>query len=101
MGFSGGRASPQAMLTWGNQHIGRHIWGFSLPALSTCPGATFECVGVCYALRFVFLTKGSLALHMKNWQRASEPDSFVRDLRREINGFAYPTVRIHVSGDFF
>lgn len=66
------------MLTEGNTHLGQALWTFSIPALSTCLGATFACVLACYALRFRFWVKDTLAAHQRNWERSLEP-SFARE----------------------
>jgi hypothetical protein len=90
------------MLTQGNAHLGPLIHTFSLPAFSTCPGATFACLLVCYALGFLFYVKANLAKHKANWERAeSAPEQFARDMIAEIRWKVVQIVRIHVAGDFF
>src|SRR4051812_16350645 len=60
----------KGMLTLGNSHLGPLIHTFSLPAFSTCPGATLACLTVCYALQFLFYVKTNLGKHKANWERA-------------------------------
>jgi hypothetical protein len=89
------------MLTQGNAHLGPLIHTFSLPAFSTCPGATFACLLVCYALQFLFYVRMNLAKHKDNWERAEEPVQFAQDMIAEIRWKVVQILRIHVAGDFF
>jgi hypothetical protein len=89
------------MLTTGNSHLGPLIHSFSLPAFSTCPGATLACLLVCYALNFLFFTRQNLAKHKAHWERAGDESRFARDLIAEIRWKRVEVLRIHVSGDFF
>jgi Gene product 88 len=90
------------MLTLGNGHLGPLIYSFSLPAFSTCPGATLACLTVCYALQFLFAVKTNLAKHQAHWDRAeSAPAPFVKDLSAEIRWKRVQILRVHVAGDFF
>jgi hypothetical protein len=95
------RRPPRPMLTEGNAHLGRLIWSFSIPAFSTCPGATFACLAACYALNFLFYVRTTLDLHQANWERTEKPDEFARALIHEIKGQYVRVLRIHVAGDFF
>src|SRR5262249_34681387 len=86
----------------GNTHVGWMIFTFSIPARSTCPGATLLCLLICYALDFLFLTKTTLRAHTKNWYRAkADPPMFVTELVEEIRFKYVKTLRVHVAGDFF
>lgn len=91
----------RSMLTAGNNHLGPLIHSFSIPAFSTCPGATFACLLVCYALDFLFYVKTNLTKHKANWERAEEPVQFAKDMIAEIRWKVVQILRIHVAGDFF
>jgi hypothetical protein len=91
----------KGMLTLGNTHLGPLIHSFSLPAFSTCPGATLACLAVCYALKFLFYVKTNLAKHRHNWERAEDIPRFTQDLIAEIRWKQVKILRIHVAGDFF
>ncbi len=95
------RTPPPRMLTEGNTHLGKAIWTFSLPARSTCPGATPACLLACYALRFRFFVGPAPALHKRNWERSLEPQTFARDMIREIRRQGVAILRVHVAGDFY
>jgi Gene product 88 len=91
----------KGMLSLGNSHLGPHIHSFSLPAFSTCPGATLACLTACYALEFLFYVKTNLTKHQAHWERAEEPTQFTKDLIAEIRWRQVQILRIHVAGDFF
>lgn len=91
----------KSMLTPGNGHVGPLIHCFSIPARSTCPGATLACLLVCYALDFLFIVGQNMAKHTANWDRALIPSVFVRDMVAEIRYKMVRFLRIHVAGDFF
>jgi hypothetical protein len=90
------------MLQPGNTHVGWMIHTFSIPAFSTCPGASLACLLACYALKFLFSTATTLDAHRRNWERAvDDPAIFIADLVAEIRFKHVRCVRIHVAGDFF
>ncbi len=91
----------KSMLTAGNSHLGPLIHNFSLPAFSTCPGATLACLTVCYALGFLFSVRQNLAKHKDNWERSDQHAQFAEDLIAEIRWKVVQILRIHVAGDFF
>jgi hypothetical protein len=95
------KRDPNGMLTLGNDHLGPNFWTFSIPAFSTCPGSTLACLSVCYALGFLFSVKRNLAKHKDNWERATAPDLFAKDLIREVRYKLVRVLRVHVAGDFF
>ncbi|WP_162136359.1 GP88 family protein [Zavarzinella formosa] len=83
----------------GNQKVGDaiHLWG--LPAVTTCPGMTSVCQGVCYALRsrFRFQTvKDRLAWNLEQTER----DDFCGRMTKEIRRKGCLVLRVHSSGDF-
>lgn len=87
-------------VTWGRHvsKLGEGIFGFSLPAKTTCPSATTICLLVCYALRGRFRTKAHVELYARNF-RVTATDAFIRMAIRAL-GFV-KVLRIHVSGDFY
>lgn len=92
----------KGMLQPGNTHVGWLIHTFSTPAFSTCPGATFACLLVCYALAFRFFLPKNLERHRTHWERALDtPDEFVKAMIAEIRFKQVLYLRIHVAGDFF
>ncbi len=88
------------LLQRGNTHLGDLIHTFTLPAMSTCPGATFACLLVCYALGFARYARSSLARHADNWERAKSLAEFEKAMVVEIRFRAVQVLRIHVGGDF-
>src|SRR5262249_7669806 len=92
----------EGMLQPGNTHVGWMIHTFSIPAFSTCPGSTFACLLVCYAMDFLFCVRSTLGAHKGNWEKALDaPQEFARDLIAEIRFKRVLYLRIHVAGDFF
>jgi hypothetical protein len=86
------------LLGLGNAKLGRGIYTFSLPAVTTCPGSSPTCRRECYALR------GRLKLQRRRHRlayRASLDDAFPGRMVREIRRRDCGCVRIHVSGDFY
>ena len=98
-------AGPEqtGMLTEGNDHIGRAIWAFSIPAVMTCPGMTLACTIACYAMKFLFMhAKQNLDRHERHLPAGpAQPDQFARDMILEIRFKRVKILRIHVAGDFF
>src|SRR5262245_34717369 len=85
-------------LTLGNGKLGDGIYVFSLPALTTCPGATPVCQRHCYALR------GRVLLQRRRYHAnlaATRHAAFVPAMCREIHRRFVGCVRVHVSGDFY
>lgn len=73
---------------------------FDLPAINTCPGATFGdggCANDCYADRLMRIYKNVAAKYARNLKFA-ESDEFVNYM---IENLPSGTNRIHVSGDFY
>jgi hypothetical protein len=86
----------------GNNHVGWTIHTFSIPAFSTCPGATPACLTACYAMRFLFRSATTLRAHQRNWERALDaPEDFAREVVEEIRYKRVRSLRVHVAGDFF
>lgn len=88
------------LLTLGNQKLGDFIGIWSLPAVTTCPGATASCRAVCYADagRYKF---SSVRRRLKwNWTQ-SRRDDFEERMLREVRERGVITLRLHGSGDFY
>jgi Gene product 88 len=85
---------------WGNSKLGPAIWSWSLPAVLTCPGRSDDCEAVCYARRGHFTSPVVGDRLARNLAFSMTPE-FAPTLTAEIKPFDLPTVRIHVSGDFY
>lgn len=90
-------------LTKGNDHIGESLFGFTIPALETCPGFTTICELICYALGFLFVVVNkNRDRHHTNWIKAKDaPAKFATTMIAEIRWKRAVIVRIHIGGDFF
>ena len=94
-------AVVRSMLALGNVKLGGSIHHFDLPAVTTCPGRTSICEGVCYAHekgRYRF--KRVLERLRWCWEQSLR-DDFVERMIREIRSKGCLVVRVHVSGDFY
>lgn len=92
---------PKTMLTQGNTKFGPAlIWGFSIPAVSTCPGRSKLCEKVCYADHGFFKMPTVQTSLSRNFH-ATKEEWFVGDIGSEIRRSDISVVRIHVSGDFY
>jgi hypothetical protein len=88
------------LLAMGNGKLGRSIFHFDLPAVTTCPGRSSVCERVCYARRHRFRTRAvqrRLRWCLRQSRRADFADRMVDEIRRT----GAIVVRIHVSGDFY
>ena len=88
------------MLTEGNTKLGMLIWGWSIPALHTCPGASEVCKLVCYAMTGFFVMPSVEKAHDTNL-RATRSKEFVPWMIQQIKLNFVRVVRIHVAGDFY
>ncbi len=90
------------MFSPGNTKLGR-ILNFSLPPVTTCPGATSWCKKHCYA-RKGYLKAGSV---QKRWQEnyeLTQREDFVDIAVKLLERWkkkGYKIVRLHVAGDFY
>jgi len=86
------------VLAKGNEKLGRRLWSWSLPAVSTCPGATALCKKLCYA------TRGRYRMMHRPFDanlRKARSKHFVARMSKRISRMRRGrVVRIHVSGDF-
>jgi hypothetical protein len=89
-----------AGLTKGNDKLGPLIYGWTISAGLTCPGATKACLGVCYAARGHYNWPASKKAHWLNYE-ASKRDDFVDFMVAEIKKRKVTTLRIHTGGDFY
>ena len=83
--------------------LGRRVYSFSLPRVTTCPGMSKWCEKNCYMAKLERLYKTMLASYQANLENATVHaealgDEIVADLAKKKNVKA---VRIHVDGDFF
>lgn len=88
------------MLTTGNTKLGSDIASWSLPAITTCPGATDACRTACYAGTGHYSrsnVKDALALRL----RESRKRRFVENILASLEKTRQRVVRVHASGDFY
>ena len=76
------------------------VWGWSIPAVKTCPGATTACMTSCYAKRGNFAFPAIQKCFANNLE-ASQSDSFVEDMTMMILTKGCRVFRIHIAGDFY
>lgn len=88
----------------GNEKLGERVFTYSLPAITTCPGATDACRSTCYATRHRYLsTSVRYALSTNLATLTAAPAQVESDIRRQLAAArtSRPLVRLHPSGDFF
>ena len=88
------------LLLQGNQKIGSAIHNWSLPAVTSCPGASELCKEACYARKHRF---GYAVVRRRlqwNWRQCLR-DDFVERMVSEIRSRGVLVLRVHVSGDFW
>jgi hypothetical protein len=86
-----------------NTKLGK-IPSFSLPAISSCPGATSWCSGKCYADKVSRIYKNAAKSYQTNFEAAKNNKDFVLLVNTELSKLSnkgIKTFRFHVSGDFF
>jgi hypothetical protein len=76
------------------------VFNFSLPSVTTCPGASDWCLQHCYAYRYERLRPACRRAYARNLTLAKDTKRFVRTLEGVLPRIM-PCFRIHVSGDFF
>lgn len=104
--------NPNIRLSRGNIKLSKNdhsiflIW--NIPAISTCPYATKECIRLCYARKAERQYPSCLPSRTRHWNE-SKKDTFVKDMiqaityeldRRGAKG-KRTYFRIHESGDFY
>lgn len=88
------------MIRLGNSKLGKTIWHWSIPALTTCPGSTPTCILSCYALKGrYYLPDVARGLEV-NFVRTTQPD-FADWLISQMIAFGVRLLRLHPSGDFY
>jgi len=84
-----------------NTKLGKGIAGFSLPAISTCPGRTALCEGICYATSGFFRFR-NVRTSLQRSLKAAGDDGFATIISSEISRRrSIKAVRIHPAGDFY
>lgn len=83
-----------------NTKLGPLIHGWSIPAISTCPGKTTLCSSRCYAHRGFFRMPTVEASHARNYRFSQQPE-FVAWMVGVIAAQFVRVMRVHVSGDFY
>lgn len=83
----------------GNSKIGANTPSFSLPAHSSCPGASDWCRKVCYAARITSRFPNARSAYERNMNLRHD-SRFVNAMVDRILKAKRPEFRIHVSGDF-
>jgi hypothetical protein len=83
-----------------NSKLGPHIHSWSIPADTTCPGASRLCRDRCYAKRgfFVYPKVGQTLQRNEDFSRTED---FVPWMQASLISHAVRILRIHVSGDFY
>ncbi len=91
--------SVRPLLLMGNGKLGRSIFHFDLPAVSTCPGRSRACQ-VCYATQGRFLFPQ--VRERLDWCYAqSRRADFAGRMADEVRRKGCLVIRIHCSGDFY
>lgn len=80
--------------------LGGSIFGWSIPAVRTCPGRTSVCESVCYATHGRFCTKKVVDLNEWRYEQSKRSD-FADAMSDEIFRRGVIVLRVHVSGDFY
>jgi len=83
----------------GNIKVGE-VFNFSLPSITTCPGASRWCLKHCYAYRYERLRPACRKAYRHNLALAQDTEKFIRTLIGILPRIM-PCFRIHVSGDLF
>lgn len=88
------------LLTAGNDKLGKTIHGWSIPAITTCPGRTSACTSVCYATHGRYVTDKMRDLMEWRLQQCKKP-GFVAKMVDELFRRGVLVCRIHIAGDHF
>ncbi len=105
MGETRNPVGERGIFTLGNAKLGKKIWAFSLPAETTCPGASEWCLKHCYMKPLEKLRKFILPMYEHNYKLSMRPDFAQRAIAElQYKGMMHPEariVRVHVDGDFY
>ncbi len=93
-------AGVRSLLSQGTDKMGATLFGWSIPAISTCPGKTSLCRHACYATHGRYVT-GTVKRLMRWRLRQCRQEDFVGRMADEIFRRGVLVCRIHVAGDFF
>lgn len=96
----GKQPRPDSLLAAGNSKLGKAIFSFSIPAITTCPGKSGRCSRFCYAARGHFVFPANQSRQQSNLAMTQSPD-FIRRMKRDLRKTGASVVRIHVAGDFY
>ena len=88
------------MLQRGNKKLGSMFYTWSIPAKTTCPGASKTCIEHCYGTKGRFRTT-RLGLALEKNLEVSKQDTFVSWMSTELLIKRVAALRIHVVGDFY
>lgn len=88
------------LLRRGNSKLGEAIHTWSLPAVTTCPGASEVCQRACYARRGRFATTRFRRRLAGNLDVSKRFD-FDRLIAGEVKRRGVHVLRVHVAGDFY
>lgn len=92
-------AGSRFLLSKGNSKLGEGIHGWTIPAVSTCPGRTPTCERVCFGTHGRFVTDTMTRLNAWRYEQARKA-SFVARMCDEILRRGVLVLRVHVIGDF-
>lgn len=87
------------LLSKGNSKLGEGIHGWTIPAITTCPGRTGTCSRVCFGTHGRFVTDTMKRLNAWRYEQ-SQKASFVDKISDEIVRRGVLVLRVHVIGDF-
>lgn len=94
------RVSSRFLLSEGTTKLGKSILGWSVPAISTCPGKSSVCSRYCYATHGRFVTERVKKLMDWRYEQSKRKD-FAEQMAGEIFRRGVLVCRVHVSGDFY
>jgi hypothetical protein len=90
----------RSLLSQGTDKMGATIFGWSIPAISTCPGKTSICRKCCYATHGRYVT--DKVKRLMRWRLLqSRQEDWVGRMSDELFRRGVLVCRIHVSGDFY
>ncbi len=76
------------------------IYGWSIPAVVTCPWLSHLCRDRCYARAGHFRWPNVSQTHQRNWEFSRDP-GFAQWMRDKIASDFVRVMRVHVAGDFY
>jgi hypothetical protein len=82
----------------GNTKLGPKVWTWSLPAVTTCPGASTGCLAACYARKGRYVFKSVKDSHASNLAMIDQPE-FVPWMLGLLRTNCVDVLRVHASGD--